>query len=186
MATVIPPKLLTAEEYFLQPGPENPTELVRGEIVEFEIPGFQHGCVCANIGYRLGKYVDEHDLENVVGSRCGIITQRHPDTVRGGDISFYSYECVARGDEPEAYPENPPEIVFEVFSQNDCWLTNLIKVGEYLAVGVNIVVIMVPQLDSAYVFYDDRPPAIMQDDDRLEFPNILPGFSVTVKELIND
>ncbi len=88
-------RLLTAEEYLLLPDTGRPTELVRGRIVSTDWPTPWHGYVCCNVAGVLGDFVEE-----VKGGRLtngsGVVTERDPDTVRGADVAFYSYERVPR------------------------------------------------------------------------------------------
>ena len=106
--------LLTAEEYFLQPDSGRPTELVRGQIDMMNMPGFDHGAICAKIAFHLGAYLAQHDLGRVVTNDSGVITERDPDSVRGTDVAFYSYSRVPKGlRRPRGYPKAPPELVFE-------------------------------------------------------------------------
>ena len=62
----------------------------------------------------------------------------------------------------------------------------LTKVAEYLSVGVDVVVVIDPGTESAHVYFSDVAETILQNSDRLELPDVLPGFSVAVKELLSD
>src|SRR5438128_2000297 len=94
MATLTEP-LLTAEEYARVPDRGVPTELVRGKIIEMPPPYPYHGLVCLKVGRLVGDYVEEHDLGYVLFNDAGVVTERGPDTVRGADISFYSYIVIS-------------------------------------------------------------------------------------------
>ncbi len=85
-------QLLTAQEYLRLPDKPDYSELVRGVIISMTPPGFRHCKICARTSYLLQRYLEDHDLGRVISNDGGIITQRDPDTVRGGDVSFYSYE----------------------------------------------------------------------------------------------
>src|SRR5690242_16738431 len=106
-------RLLTAEEYARLPDSGVPTELVEGRIVEMNVPNFRHGWLCIRIGKLLATYVDERDLGYVLGNDAGMVTERDPDTVRGPDISFFSYSRIPNGADPDGYAEVAPEVVFE-------------------------------------------------------------------------
>ena len=94
MAIVAPDKLLTAEEYGQLPDLGRPTELVRGRIVEMNVPYPRQGQVCSQVAYFLQKFLDDHDLGHVITNDSGVIVERDPDTVRGADVSFISYRLV--------------------------------------------------------------------------------------------
>ena len=89
----------------------------------------------------------------------GVITERDPDTVRGADVSFYSYERLPKGPIPSGYLSFPPNLIVEVRSPDDRWRDLLTKVNEYLAVGVTCVIVLDPEPRSAHVFHADLAPA---------------------------
>ena len=66
------------------------------------------------------------------------------DSVRGGDVVFYSYTRLPRGPIPEGYLEVVPELVFEVRSPSDRWAKITAKVGEYLDAGVLVACVLDP------------------------------------------
>jgi Uma2 family endonuclease len=169
-------QLLTAEEYFHFPDKPERSELVRGVIVPMNQPGFRHGLICGQTYFLLRLYLKDHDVGRVLSNDSGIITQRDPDTVRGGDVTFYSYERVPRGDSPAGYPQASPNIVFEVRSPNDRWSEIHEKIAEYLTAGVELVCVLVPETTAAHLFYPDRPGVILQGDEELILPAPLNEF----------
>ena len=186
MSTATAAKLLTAEEYFRLTTPDRPTELVRGEIVEMSPPGFLHGEVCGNVYFALRTFVEDKAIGRVVSNDAGVITERDPDSVRGADVAYYSFQRLPKEQRPKGYPDNPPELVFEVRSPTDRWSDVLQKTAEYLNVGVNVVVVIDPDSESPHVYFPDQPEHILSKEDNLEFPDLLPGFSVSVAEILGE
>lgn len=186
MSTATPSKLLTAEEYFRLSHLDVPTELVRGEIVEMNQPGFRHGVVCGIIAGTVREFAKARSLGRVATNDSGVVTERGPDTVRGPNVAYYSYQRVPKGQLPKGYPDQRPEIAFEILSPDDRWKDVVAKVAEYLACGVDVVVVVDPDNQTAHVHCAEHPGTILQADDRLEFPDILSGFSVTIAELLDD
>src|SRR4051794_33294422 len=137
-AAAAPPaqRLLTAAEYALRPDQGCPTELVRGRVVEMNVPAPRHGEICANVTTLINPHVRQRGLGRLVSNDGGIRTERDPDTVRGGDVAYYSYARVPQGPLPAGYLDVLPEIVFEVRSPTDRWSRLIAKAGEYLAAGV--------------------------------------------------
>ena len=174
---------ITAEEYARLPEWDVPTELVRGEIIEMNVPYPRHGEVCINIAYLLRAYLKDRNVGRVIGNDGGIITGRDPDTVRGGDVWYVSYQKVPKGPLPNNYLPVAPDIVFEVFSKDDRWPNVYAKVAEYLAVGVPVVCVVNPKDETARLFFADEPEVILTAADELTFPTQLPGFSVQVQQL---
>src|SRR5437588_11204080 len=92
MSTLTQKKLLTAEEFFLLPDPEDGSqqELVRGEIITMPPPGGMHGVSCSKASRRLGNFVEDNDRGTVTCNDTGFITERGPDSVRGPDVGYWS------------------------------------------------------------------------------------------------
>jgi Uma2 family endonuclease len=178
--------LYTAEEFGRRADPGYPEELVRGRIVAMPPPGRRHGQVCNKIGLIVGNYADEHDLGHVLSNDSGVITEREPDTVRGADVCFYSYERVPKGPLPPGYLDVPPDIIFEVLSPEDRWSKVLGKVLEYLDAGVQLVVVADPERRQLHLFRSDEPTRILTDQDELTLPGGLLGeFRVPVRRFFD-
>lgn len=176
------PKLLTAEDYLKLPDTGDRSELRRGVVVVMNPPGFRHGEVCGNIHFHLASFVREHQLGRVLTNDSGVITERNPDTVRGPDISFYSYNLVPKGQSPFGYAGVSPEIVFEVVSPYNTRKDIAIKTGEYLQVGINVVCVVDAQHGTVELHYPNQPSATLRGDNPLTFSE-LPGFSLPVRKL---
>src|SRR5260370_7723127 len=95
-------KLLTAEEYGRLPDNGKPTELVRGRIVEMNIPYPRHGEICMKVGRVVGRYLDDHDTGRLLCNDAAVQTERDPDTMRAADVAYISYERRPRGPLPLA------------------------------------------------------------------------------------
>ena len=128
-----------------------------------------------------GRYADQHDLGHVLCNDSGVITERDPDTVRGADVSFYSYAKVPRGRIPKGYLDVVPDLVVEVRSEDDRWKEIEAKVKEYLEAGVGVVVVLDPDPETAHVFRPDQPPRALGPDDELTVPDLLGDFRVAVR-----
>ena len=110
----------------------------------------------------------------------GVVTERDPDTVRGADISFYSFNRLPKGPLAQGYGNEVPELVVEVRSPGDRWRDIQKKVTEYLEAGVLAVVVLDPASNLAHVFSADDPPRTVNADDELVLPGNSDGFRVRV------
>jgi Uma2 family endonuclease len=179
MATVT--SLLTAEQYMALPDSfDGPTELVKGELVTMPPPRPRHGEICMQIGYLLRRYFEDHPLGRVVCNDSSMITERDPDTVRGPDVAYYSYERVPKGPLPDGLLPVAPELVFEVRSPSDRWGDLHTKVAEYLNVGVNVVCVLDNDTRAAHLFFADREPQVLGAEDEFSLPDVLGEFGVKV------
>jgi Uma2 family endonuclease len=174
-------QLLTAEEFGLLPDNGRPSELVRGRIVEMNMPYPRHGEICGRVARLVGNYLEEKDLGRVVTNDSGIITERDPDTVRGADVAFYSYADVPKGPLPQRYLQVMPRLVFEVRSPSDRWRVVLAKVVEYLNAGVVLVCVLDPDTETARVYHSDQPDKIFTADQELTLAEALGEFRMVVR-----
>ncbi len=112
-----------------------------------------------------------------------IKTGSNPDTVRGADVCFFSYERQSKGELPEGLLPVAPDLVVEVRSPSDRWNLIFTKVGEYLTAGARVVVVLDASTTSASVYRVDELQQIFHNGDTLMLPDVLPGFSVVVSRL---
>jgi Uma2 family endonuclease len=173
--------LLTAEEYGRLPDDGRPTELIRGRIVPMNTPYPRHGEVCSQTSFLVKEYLVQDDRGRVVTNDSGVITERDPDTVRGADVSYYSYARVPKGPLPQGYLTVAPDVVWEVRSPEDRWSKIVAKVGEYLNAGVTVVCVLDPGPQTMHVYHADRPTQVLQKDDEFALPEILGNFRVPVR-----
>lgn len=182
-ATTTPPKdvLLTAEEYARCAPSDCPSELVKGRIVRMNPPFSAHGYWCNRFARFLDHFVEEHQLGSVLTNDSGVQTERDPDTVRGMDIAFYSYQRVPAGPPPEGYWP-APEIAVEIRSPDDRWPRIHRKVSEYQEIGVLVVCVVDPPARSIHVFAGNNPVVVLNDQADLTFPDVLPGFTMRLAD----
>ena len=181
-AAPAPTKLITAEEYLHLAPTDWPSELVRGRIVVTNPPFSAHGYWCNRMARILDRFVEEHELGRILINDSGVVTERDPDTVRGADVAYFSYQRVPRGPLPEGY-WGIPELICEVRSTNDRWKKIMKKVGEYLDAGVLMVWLLDPPAQTVHVYSAESPGQIMHIGDALTCPEILPGFSLPLAKL---
>ncbi|MEM9701908.1 MAG: Uma2 family endonuclease [Planctomycetota bacterium] len=175
-------RLLTAEEYLNLPPDGRRTELVRGRVVDVSKPGFRHGFIALWVGHLLLSMYERGIGRPVVES--GMLTERDPDTVRGPDVHFYSFDRMPADQEPEGFPSVSPEVVFEVRSPNDRQTDILRKVTEYLDADVLCVVVLSPIRRTAVLYFPDAEPTFLREHDRLSLPSPLSDWTPSVGELL--
>jgi Uma2 family endonuclease len=173
---------MTAEQYMALPDSfDGPTELVKGELVIMPPPRPRHGEICMQTGYLLRRYLEDHPLGRVLSNDSSMITERGPDTVRGPDIAYYSFERVPKGPLPDGLLAVAPDLVFEIRSPSDRWSELHTKVAEYLNVDVKAVCLLDDDTRTMHVFYADREPRILTASDDFSLSEILGDFRVKVE-----
>ena len=83
---------------------------------------------------------------------------------------------------PQDWLEVVPDFVVEIRSKHDRRRDILHKVGEYLAAGVTAVLNFDPTSLTLEIHRDDETQTF-RGDDAWSLPDLLPGFSATVREL---
>ena len=176
------PTLITEEE-FLEKYAHRYADHVDGQLVEFGMPNQRHGEVCSEAHYILTHFVKERQLGRTFSNDAHIRISQNPDKVRGPDISYFSFTRMPPGPAPTGPSGIIPElcVVVEVRSPSNTWSDIFIKVGEYIGVGVNAVLVLDPDTQSASVYRENGDQQIFRIDDELTLPDVLPGFAVPVR-----
>lgn len=183
MATAVRKVLLKAEDYLALPDNGVPNELVRGRIVPMNLPTPRHGEICVQIIYLVRRFLEDHRLGRLVSNDSGVMTEHDPDTVRGPDVAFYSYNRIPPGPVPPGYLSIVPELVFEVRSSGDRWGRILAKVGEYLEAGVTVVCVLDQMTERCHMYRNEEDVRVFLPDQELTIPDVLPGFQIVVGRL---
>ena len=147
------------------------------------MPWQDHGYICALIVRLIGNFVFDHQLGRVTSNDSWVQTGFNPDTVRGPDLCYFSYDRLPPGRIPRGMLSVNPDLIVEIRSPSDLWTEMFAKVEEYLRAGVRAVVIL--DLDSltASVYRSPGLQQTLQASETLTIPEVLPGFSVQVGKL---
>jgi Uma2 family endonuclease len=177
-------KLITAGEFARMPAPPDGSkqELVRGVIVTMPPPGFHHG-VCQ---VRVASLLDGHARANRQGRvtvESGLITEQDPDTVRGPDVSFWSFARLPEDQRPEGYPDVAADMCVEILSPHRRLRTILEKLREYFARGVRMVWVVDPEDRTVTVYRTPDEGRLYHESATLSGEDVLPGFSCRVAEI---
>jgi Uma2 family endonuclease len=183
MTTQTIPALLTAEEFMQRDDLDGPVELVKGKVIEMPPPSMYHGVVCSNLAFLIKLHLQQHDLGYVFTNDGSVVTERDPDTVRGADLGFISYAKIPKGQFPKSPVLLPPDLVVEVRSPSDRWRDITKKVLEYLDAGVTVVCVLDPTTETGRIYRSDRDEEQLKNSDLVRFDDVLPGFSVPLKQL---
>jgi len=160
-------------------------EIVEGEVIELSPTGADHGQVEGNVCYVLSQAVRPDGLGKVYAGEVGVVVQGDPLTVRGADVAFVHRDQLPARTSPEGYLLTAPALVAEVLSPNDRASEVQKKVQEHHHAGVRVVLLVDPQNRCATVARPDSLQLLKQED-RLELPDLLPGWSAAVAEFFTD
>jgi Uma2 family endonuclease len=174
---------LTAEEFMWREDFDGPVGLIEGTVIEMPPPSAHHGVVCLNLASLLKVHALQHGLGHVFSNDGSVITERGPDTVRGADIGFVSYEKIPQGQFPKQALRVPPDLVVEVRFPSGRWRDITKRVLEYLDAGVTVVCVLDPTTETGRIYRSDRQEEQLKNGDLVRFDDVLPGFSVPLKQL---
>jgi Uma2 family endonuclease len=173
-------RLLTVEEFQLLPGSEH-KELVRGEVIEVMPPSKEHGAVALAIGTLLRLWAKHGGGQ--AGVEAGFLLTHDPDTVRGPDVYYVSASRVPSDDKSKAFWTIAPDLAVEVVSPSETADEVREKVRDFLTAGTPMVWTVYPRSREVVVHTADGLARTFADEDVIEFPEVLPGFSCKVAEL---
>jgi Uma2 family endonuclease len=183
---VIQTRRMTVEEfeYFVNL-PENAEKLfefIGGEVVE--VPSNPYASyISSRINRRLGNFVEERDLGFVTGEAGGYMVsgERYAP-----DVAF-----ISKARQPElarqGYNPMPPDLAVEVDSPStyESQQNLYIKVANYLAAGT-VVWVFKPESKRVEVYTPGQPVRILGVDDVLDGGDVLPGFTLALKDIFTD
>jgi Uma2 family endonuclease len=138
------------------------------------------------VAFLLGNWAREHGLGRVLTGEAGLITGRDPDTVRGVDVLYFSYDRVPKGREPESFAETAPNLAVEIVGKGQGWKKMTEKAAEYLRLGADRAWIIDPRKRTLHVFRPDEPPHEYTEADVIRDDAALPGFSCKVADIFED
>jgi Uma2 family endonuclease len=156
-------------------------ELVRGDLRRMSLNGHWHGSVAGRICGLLGHQVQRENLGRVQVA-AGFWLERDPDTVRAPDVAFVVASRV-RAARASGFFEGPPDLAIEVTSENDSYADVVEKALFWIACGTRLLWIVEPFVGIVTVYRPDGSQRALRDDDELTGGDVLPGFSVRVREL---
>jgi Uma2 family endonuclease len=152
-------------------------ELIGGEIVEVVSNG-ESSALGAYICGLLAVFARQHKLGYVTGADGGYMigTQRYIP-----DCAFMSAARQAKPT-PEAYNSIPPDLAVEVLSPSNTPDEIAIKVDNYLRARV-VVWVVNPDAERVTVHRPDAPPQTYGINDTLDGGNVLPSFTLPVRDI---
>ena len=179
----ITPKLMTADEFADLPDDGMRHELVRGELRTMAPPGFQHGKSGSRFGRSLDRHVEEKQLGEVITTETGYRLTTEPDTVRAPDVAFLSTDRLMAAGDVTGYFPGAPDLVVEVISPNDRYTDVDEKVAEWLEHGTLLLFVVDPRRQTVAVHRPGQPRRVLGMDDVLDGEDVVPGWSMAVRDL---
>ncbi len=174
-------KPLTVEEFdrfvALPENAERLFEYIGGEVVEV-VSNQRSSRIAARIIGFLFAYLQQHDIGFLTSSDGGyqIAGERYIP-----DAAFVSKSRQAEPSD-QAYGPVPPDLAVEVLSPSDNPHDVRVKVVNYLGAGTTVWIVD-PQRKLVEVYTPGQPVKKVGEDGVLDGGDVLPGFTLAVKDI---
>lgn len=179
-------QLITAEELEGRSQSDTHVELVKGEIQIMPPAGYEHGEIALNIGSLLREFLRKNRVGKAFGAETGFILSRDPDTVRAPDAAFVTAERAAAQTRKEGFFDGAPDLAIEVISPTDTDEEVEAKVLDYLQSGTRLVWVIRPRTRTVTTYRSLSNIRLLIDTDILDGNDVLPDFSIRVREIFGD
>ena len=176
-------QLMTADQLLALPDDGYRYELIRGELRKMPPAGYHHGTLSVKVTLSLGNYVAAHNLGEVCAAETGFLIESNPDHVRAPDAAFIRRERVEAAGYIDGYFPGPPDLAVEVISPNDRYTEVAEKVADWLAAGVQLLILVDPRRRSVTRHAPDQPPVTLTDQDTLDGSPVVPGWQLPIRDL---
>lgn len=170
--------LLSVEEFAALPDNGMQHELNEGELIAMPWPKPRHGMCQATLGSALREFVVARNLGQVF-TESGY--RLSPGTVRGPDISFVRQ---SRLQDPDEYFQGGPDLAVEIVSPGDDASDLRHKIKQYLDAGTLVVWVVYQRSRQIEIHTPDKTMRTLGVEDILEASQILPGFSLPVRAIV--
>lgn len=169
----VPPKLTWQQADKLAAG--KPYELINGRMI-FKMPNNKHSDTHGRLCGFLFNYFEAHPIGRVRPEYMLHLWPEKPHEGRMPDLSVILNESLR----DESYGSLAPDLAIEIVSPDDAWSALFEKARLYLAHGSRVVWIVDPE-EQAVMAITASERVWMKD--LLSCPELLPGFSVPMREV---
>jgi Uma2 family endonuclease len=179
MVTVSAPPV-TLEQFSHVPRNGEKHEVSEGELLTMPPAKLLHTLIAQRLQELLQAHLTKQRKARAL-MEAGYVLSRDPLTIRQPDVSILSNDRI-RATTPDDYCEGAPELAIEVVSPSDAAEDLELKARQYLLSGGKEVWIIYPKTRTVHMLRTGSVQ-IFGENDMLESPELLPGFSVNVADL---
>jgi len=162
-------------------------ELSNGELIVMAPASFEHGKVGAESLGHIWAFVRANRLGMVTTAETGFVLFRDEergDVVRAPDVAFVRANRI--GEPPKkGYLRSAPDFAVEVVSPNDTGEEIDNKIKDYLRANSPLFWFIYPK-SQAVVVYSGATSQRFGIDDTLDGGEVLPGFTLLVRQLFEE
>ena len=178
-STLAPP--VTLEEFSRLPREGERYELNAGELI-VSPPGKSFHTLVAHELLEILQAFLKQAGESRAFMEAGYVLGREPLTIRQPDVSVLSKDRIA-STAPDSYFEGAPQLAIEIVSPSDAAEDLDFKAEQYLQAGAHEVWILYPKTKTVHVYRRAGESKILNQEDTLQSPDVMPDFSVKVADI---
>lgn len=172
--------------------PDWQMELVEGNILVMGPSDYVSEEIGAELIRLLGNYVRPQRLGRVTGSSAGFIlptletengkeADNEKRNLRAPDVSFVRADRLKKSQRD--FVELVPDLMVEITSKSARIKPLVEKIQLFLQLGCTVGILIDPDKLTLTVYRLNQEPVVLQDNDKLTLPDLLPGWELTVSEL---
>jgi Uma2 family endonuclease len=172
---------LTLDEFLKFPELEPPLEFEEGRVTQKVSPNLFHGKVQVRVGGLIDSFAEPKKLASAFTELR--VTFGHRSYVP--DVAVYRWERIPRTPDgrPLMHPVTPPDIAIEILSPDQTAAALSRRCRWYVDHGVKICLFIDPERRTVRMYRPDAT-VLLRGDDRIDLDDVLPGFAITVRELL--
>jgi Uma2 family endonuclease len=156
-------------------------ELWKGELIRMSPGKLRHAGDAGQLATKLGAYLDSRPLGRLYVAEPGFRVGP-ANSLICPDLAFIRNERLALFP-PDEYGPVSPDLAVEVRSPSNTGVKIADKVAAYLAGGARLVWVLEAKQTRVHVHRADGTTTTLGADDLLTGADLLPGFTVAVREL---
>ncbi len=170
--------------------PEWQMELVEGKIVVMGPSDYESEEIGTRLSTFLNNWVMSRKLGRVTGSSAGFILPRaegaqeddsEKRNLRAPDVSFVRADRLKKT--KRDFVELVPDLMVEIKSKSYRIKPLEEKIELFLQLGSVVGMLIDPDKLTVTVYRINQTPVVMQNDDILTLPDLLPGWELVISEL---
>lgn len=142
-----------------------------------------HGLITNFVAFLLTGFVTANRLGYVFGAETGFIMNQETAEMRAAHVAFYAKALLTSPDQLKSWLPFPPDLAVEVISEHDRATDVQRKARSYKANGTRLLWLFYPYTREIEIHRPNEPIYTLDVDDALEGGDVLPGFSVDVKQI---
>jgi Uma2 family endonuclease len=157
-------------------------ELINGELVAMPPAGDDHGFTGMDLAGEVSVFARRRKLGRCSLADTGFLLAQNPDTVLAPDLAFTRTERLPAKHLP-GWATVVPDLVLEVRSPGTSIRESREKMELWLSFGVKVGWELDPPRRTLTIYRPEQAPVTLGENDTLTCEELLPGFSLALRDL---